>query len=119
MGSKGGEQGGVDTRSNFLQHKIKKIIKIIYIYALVPKQPQKVASQKYLTINKGTSIQTPPPALPAIAAFWSTTKEDQHWAQLYTLLSKRNAKINKRPLPTPYFLCHSQVMKNFLEGLKT
>ena len=50
LGSKGGGQGGADTRSNFLQHKIKKMIKIIYIYiymyVLVPKQPQEVASQK-------------------------------------------------------------------------
>ena len=52
LGSKGGGRGGVDTRSNFLQHKIKKMIKIIYIYiyvcmyVLVPKQPQQVASQK-------------------------------------------------------------------------
>lgn len=47
MGSKGGGQGGADTRSNFLQHKIKKNDKNkIYIYILVPKQPQEVASQK-------------------------------------------------------------------------
>jgi len=36
LGSKGGEWGGVDTRSNFLQHKIKKNDKnYIYIYIYI------------------------------------------------------------------------------------